>query len=566
LTIQNLQGGELEITGVNRRVVFSCLCIFLGYSLFGTFALSLRFPISFPVEAYWLSFVFVIIPILIDVAFGESSSKLRLVYLVSFSLMIHLQYAVVDSSPLISSLDAIADYRLTNTIIADSRWFTEAQSPLAFEYGFYPITNFVYLTFSQLTGMPLLIVVKYLFIVKALVVPPIIYKWFKWFFDRNVSYLATVLFLASPGAILFPHKESFAVIFFFIGIYASTKFEKTRQYLLIGLVSTLTLIMTHHFTTYVFLILLTSLFLGGQIIKRQKTVRVSTQFFMVSWVVFVAWITFIAWAIISRHQSLFFKAFFQNVLSGELTFSELMPLYAPYETTMIWLGYAVTVVSAGIGFIYYTRNRKSRSLDFLAITSFLIPLLFVATILRFVPSNINVIVSHRAYEFGYILIGAMSAFFFIRVFPLRRSATFKALMVCVIPIMIIIGPMAGAVHPRTFARVSDVVSFQALSLDAWINDFSDHSEYIIGDKLVRLIVSGYGGRSVVTYSELFVGEDFSLPPDENSSSTYVVTYVYMIDFYGIKLAKFDSSPYFHNVYSNNILNVYRIGNRTLLSG
>ena len=104
---------------VNRRLVFSCLCISVGYSLFGIFAFSLRFQLGFPIEAYWLSFVFVSIPLLFEVAFWKSSPKLRLLYLLSFSLMIHLQYAVVDSSPLLSSEDAVADYRLTDRIIAD---------------------------------------------------------------------------------------------------------------------------------------------------------------------------------------------------------------------------------------------------------------------------------------------------------------------------------------------------------------------------------------------------------------------------------------------------------------
>ena len=547
-----------------RRVALSFLCILVGYSIFGIFAFSLRFRPGFPIEAYWLSFVFVSLPLLCEVAFWKGDVKLRLFYLLSFSLMIHLQYVVVDSSPLLSSRDAVADYRLTDKIIADSHWvpFDPVEWGLGSEYRFYPITNFIYATTSLLTGIPLLKVVKYLFVVRALVVPPIVDRWFRGFFHQRVSYLATVLFLASPGAILFPHKESFAVIFFFLGMYTSTKNAKTIQHLLIGLVSILTLIMTHHFTTYIFLVLLSSLFLASYFFKRQKAARVSSQFFMLCWIVFAAWVAFIAWTIIAMHQRLLFEMFFKVLLPAELTFSEMLPLYAPYEKIIVWLGTGITVVSAGVGFLGYVRNRKSLSSSFFAMTLFLIPLLAVASIFRFSPSSLNVLVSHRAYEFGYIVIGALSALFFFRAFQLRKKLSFNVILIGAIVVMITVGPIAGAMHPRNFARVSDVVSFRAISLNAWMSESTASDEYTVVDKLMNLVLSGYGDSRVVMYPELFASQDFSLPWDLRSKSSYVVTYEYMKDFYGPKVAKFNTSPFFHNIYTNGMLEVYGISNRT----
>ncbi|MFQ5822046.1 MAG: hypothetical protein ACE5I5_18830, partial [Candidatus Heimdallarchaeota archaeon] len=454
-------------------------------------------------------------------------------------------------------IDAIADYRLTDRIIASSGWSSSVQFIISSEYTFYPITNLIYATTSMLTGIPLLLVVKYLFVIKALVVTPIVDKWFKSFFPHRIAYLATVLFLASPGAILFPHKESFAVVFFFLGIYASTKFVKNRQYLLIGLISILTLIMTHHFTTYIFLGLLTSLFLAGYVSRRLKTNRVSTQFFMLCWVIFVAWIAFVAWTIIAQHQKLLYKVFFEALLPGRLTFSELMPLYAPYERIILYLGFGIAVISAGLGFLNYARNRKTRSSEFLAISLFLLPLLVVASIFRFYPGRLSILISHRAYEFGYIAVGAFSALFFVRLFQSRKKLTLNVIVVCTIVLMIIIGPMAGAMRPGTFAKLSGVVSFRGLSLNAWMSE-SVADEYVIGDRVVYILVMGYGNTRVIVNPDLFASDDFSLPPD----ALYVVTYVYMTAFYGPNAAKFDSSPYFHNIYTNGLLNTYGISNRT----
>ena len=551
---------------LSRRAALSCLCILAGYSVFAIYALSLRFQFDFPIEVYWLSFVLASVPLLFEAALWKSSAKLRLFYLLSFSLIIHLQFAVVDSSPFLSSADAVADYRLTSKIIADSEWmpFGGVEWGFGSEYRFYPVTNFLYATTSLLTGIPLLIVVKYLFIIKGLVVTPLAERWFRSFFTQRVAYLATGLFLASPGAILFPHKESFAVIFFFLGMYASTKTEITRRYVLIGLVSILTLILTHHFTTYIFLALLTSLFLASHFIKRQKALRVSSQFFMLCWVVFISWVAFIAWTVIVAHQRLFSQMFFSLLLPGQLAFSEVLPLYTPYERIIVWSGVGVAAFSTGLGLLGYTKNRKGFSSSFFAITLFLTTILVIASFFRFLPRRHNVLLSHRAFEFGYIVIGAFSALFFIRAFQSRKRFTLNVMLVGAIIVMMIFGPIAGALHPRSFARVSDVISFEAMALNIWISESVALNEYAIGDRIVVLLLV-YGNFWAVPSPEFFASQDISLTWslwDLRSGAGYVITYVYMKDFYGLDVAKFDNSPIFHKPYTNGMLNLYRISNRT----
>jgi len=414
---------------------------------------------------------------------------------------------------------------------------------------------------SLLTGIPLLIVVKYLFVVKALVVTPIVEKVFRSFFNQHVAYLATALFLASPGAILFPHKESFAVIFFFLAIYASIKTEKTRQYVLIGLLSVLTLIMTHHFSTYIFLGLLSSLFLASRFYKRQKAVRVSSQFFLLCLIVFTAWVAFIAWTTIAIHQKLLSKVFFESLLPGKLTYSELLPLYSPYERIIVWLGIGITLVSTGIGFLLYTRNRRRFSSSFFAMTLFFVPLLAVATIFRFSSSSLNIHVSHRAYEFGYIIVGTFSALFFIRTFQSKRKPSLNVIVIGAIVVVILVGPLVGAMHPRTFARVSRVLSSRAISLNVWLSESGATDEYAIVDSISNLILAGYGDSLVIEYPEFFASQDFNLPWDVQLKSSYVVTFRYMKDFYGPNIKKFDTSPFFQHIYNDGILDVYGISNR-----
>ena len=110
---------RLDVDMMARRIALSLFCILVGYSIYGVYALGFRFRFGLPTEVYWLSFVFVSIPLLCEVVFWKSSPKLRLLYLLFFSLMMHLQYVVVDSSPLLLSEDAVAEYRLTDKIMAD---------------------------------------------------------------------------------------------------------------------------------------------------------------------------------------------------------------------------------------------------------------------------------------------------------------------------------------------------------------------------------------------------------------------------------------------------------------
>ncbi len=545
------------------RIVLSCVCVLIGYSILGAYALSLRFGFGLSTNVYWLSFVFVSLPLLYEIAVWKSGAKMRLFYLLMFSLMVTLQYAVVDSSPFLSSSDAVGDYRLTGKIIEDARWrpFTQVEWYFGSEYRFYPVTDFLYATMSLLTGIPLLVVVKYLFIVKALAVTLLVERWFRSLFRGRVAYLATVLFLASPGAMLFPHKESFAMIFFFAGLYVATRTRKTRQHLLIGLISMFTLVMTHHFTTYIFLFLLTSLYLASVLFEGQGAVRVSSGFYVLCLITFITWVAFVASAIISWHQRMLWSTFFETLLPGELTFSELLPLYSQYERIVVWLGYGITLVSTGLGFLVYMRNRKNRSSSFLTMVLFLAPLLVVASIARFSGREYSILISHRSYEFGYIAIGTMSAFIFVRAFQSGGKMVLKIVLAGAIICMIIVGPIAGSTHPRTFARISKVISVEAMALNTWTRESGANNEYAVGDRVLHLVLTGYGNSLVLRYAPLFASQSFDLPPDLRSRAAYVVTYTYMTDLYGPNAAKFYTSPYFQNIYSNGVLDVFRMVNR-----
>jgi hypothetical protein len=279
-------------------------------------------------------------------------------------------------------------------------------------------------------------------------------------------------------------------------------------------------------------------------------------------VVFTAWIAFISWTIIAVHQRFLFSIFFEVLLPGRVIFSEVMPLYTVYERTVLWIGVGITVVSVGLGFLGYLRKRKLFSFSFFTMTVFLIPLLAIASVFRFSSQRFNVLISHRFFEFGYIAVGAFSALFFVWAFKSTRKASLKVPLIWAVATMIIVGPIMGAMHPRTFSRVSDTISFKALYLNKWVSESKINDEYTVGDRVVYLILSIYGESEVARYPGFFASQDFDLPWDKRSEWLYVVTYVYMTDFYGPNATRFAGSPHFNSLYTNGLLNVYGASNHT----
>jgi hypothetical protein len=549
----------LWLNKMNVKILVSCLCTLIAYAIIIIFGLSIRLGFEFPLAFYWFSFIFALIPTLLDAVFWKTSFKFRIFNLLSFSLLVHLQYVVLDSSPFLASVDAIADYRLTDTIIANSQWSTNWVFGFGSEYQFYPTTNSLYATFSMVTGIPLFLVVKYLFLIKAFFVPLILNKWFNTFFKNPIAHLGTVLFLSSPGAILFPHKESFAIIFFFLAIYSMFRTVNSRKYLVLGLFSVSILIMTHHFTSYLFLGILTSLFIGYYIFRQKKVIQVSTHFFLSCWIIFGVWSAFIALQSIRFHEEILYAFLSPKTV----VFSEMLPLYVPYEMIIIYLGYAITAISAGVGFLIYMKKKNERSSSFLPVALFLIPLVAFAFIFRFTSANYAILISHRVLEFGYILVGITSALFFFRAFRSRKRLILKGIVICTVILMVITGPMAGAMYPPTFDKLRDVLSSRAISLNEWMSQTGANEQNTVGDRIVFLLLVGYGDSKVVENQEFFTSQDFGLPPDVISKSPwYIVTYQSMSDFYGLDSVKIGNSPYFHSVYTNGVLNTYCISNRT----
>ena len=552
------------------QTLVSAACLLCGFLLFGMFAWSLRGGFAFPVEAYWLSFVFVSIPLLCDVFFWHSGLRVRLVYLLAFSTMIALQYAVVDVSPFLASSDAVFEFRLSEEILVAGVWSPGMSIERGVAYSYYPVTNFLYVVVSSVTGVPLVLVTKYLFIVvRAFALPLLAFKWLRSFFSENLAYLGAAILLSSPGAILFPHKEAIALIFLMVGLYVMMKLwtSRSRSYLAVGILVVPVLVIAHHFTSYIFMGILASLFLAGYLLKR-RSYSPSRQYFLLSCVLFAVWTVYVAWITAGSHVDLLLEV----LMPKPVVSSSLLVGYASYETVVIWIGSIITLLSAFLGFLGYVRYRN-RSFNFVAITLFLAGLLIPATVFRFSASPLGLTVSHRAYEFGYFSIGPLAAFLFLRGVREKKSQMLRMLFVLVIVSVLISGIMAGDVNPRNpTPSLVHTISESALSLSPWVEDFSSEAEIIVYsvEGPVYLVLSGQLGRRVTVYPELFSSLEFNFTAVRehgiSSEEVYVITHAYLFELAQLRgeslnetcLGKFEMSLNSQRLYSNGVFTIYEL--------
>ncbi len=95
-----------------------------------------------------------------------------------------------------------------------------------------------------------------------------------------------------------------------------------------------------------------------------------------------------------------------------------------------------------------------------------------------------------------------------------------------------------------------------------MSESGSRDEYVVGDRVVFIVLSIYGESKVTTHPELFATQDSSLLQEERIEWAYVVTYIYMADFYGPNATRFYASPYFHNLYTNGMLTMFRNARHT----
>lgn len=559
--------------------MFSLVLIAIGYMLLTLYALSLRLDFYFPEELYWLSFVFAAIPLLCDLAFWHSNFTTRLIYLLAFSMLMSLQYVVIDSSNYISSYDAIFNFRLTQDI-TQVRW-TPGMGYVfdrSFIYSFYPMANFVYLIDSFVSGINLVFVVNYFFLIRAIIVPMLLVIWFRTFLDSDISFLAATILVVSPGAVLFPHDEAIAVIFFFLAFYAITKSEltKSREYSILAIISFFALVLTHHFTTYIFIGLSACLFAAHFVSKYRVVTKPSRELFLFCNVFFGLWMVEVAWSVVESHASILadLLTYSRGTLAPSLSSPGLMSGLPASEVYIIYLGILATGLSSIGGFVLALKSRGKNSADLLVLTLLFAPLLALSFLFRFSPVPYSIDYSHRIWEFAYIAVGPLSASFFVFLLLRLKRRTLKLVTILVPLLVIIVGPLLGTLNPALYGnRLPKYISDSGLTATKWVESFGKSAEVIAysDQDIVYPLFAGYGEIQITLDSSMFKNPASVIASNYTGSvDNYVVTHIYFTRLALLRgespsefhLEQFDQIPVYQRVYDNQIFTTYELTNQS----
>jgi hypothetical protein len=563
----------------DKRLLLSLASIAVGFVLFAVFAWCQHQGIDFPVLAYWFSFGFVAAPLVVDLVFKGGRSDLRLFYLVTFSVMLNLQYLAVNSSPFIGDSDGIFSYSLSNQILSD-HWKPGMGYiyDRAFTYSYYPVMSFLSIVTSFTTGLPLIAVYKYLFMVGGIVVPILVLRFLQNFTDNDSAYLATLIVVATPGAILFPHNQTIGLVFLVLTMFliTSVKTTSSRQFVLLGFLSVTALILTHHFTTYVFMAILVALVIGSYVLKWRIKVEPSKIFALFCVVLFAAWLVYVTFSVGQSHASQVVTV----LLPSQTSTSIGTPLPLAFESStvevaLLYGGFGLTMASAFVGFLFFMRERKQHPYDFVMLAVLFGPLLIFSIFFRFASVSHNLDLSHRVWAFAYIAVGFFSSYTFAKLRNISKKLFMNIAVVLAILCILIVGPLGGALGPHFQGQEqSRYISYDGLEATVWLNSHSIGSESIISDQVEGMtywLFSGYGGRVTTYKPELFNGSSvYPTLGHLSSDEKFLVA-----NGYDNELAKrmdwpqnpdlyqsFDRCPFLAGVYSNGEFVIYRFNNGT----
>ncbi len=252
---------------------------------------------------YWLGILSVTLPSL----FQDVNRKIRIFSVALLSVCVLLTYPLFSTTygyPV--GRDSIYSYQLCNIVYSDEHWNVSAATGIAKQYTHYPAMHIFIVTVSKVTGIPLIKIFPWtLPLLRLFLIPSLIFLIFREFLEEKLAMLAVFLYITNPSLINWIHHEGFAIIFLLISFYTAVKLMKTTtiSLIIVNLIFGLILVLSHHFTAYVWLFWIIALFISSKISKRflnkynidqKRYIYISSSYLLFFLVAFLSWGVYVA--------------------------------------------------------------------------------------------------------------------------------------------------------------------------------------------------------------------------------------------------------------------------------
>lgn len=330
----------------------------------------------------------------------------KIPFLVAPVVTIFLMYPVASPHGFVYSPDPIFNYSFANSVISSGFWVPGRGEAFAFTYSYYPLGN-VFLGYVIAAGQ-LPAAQAYLWIeplVRLAAIPTIVYAIGKRFFGARTAALGLLLYLGT-ASILFnmPVQQGMGTIFVGLSLLALILLtqaidDPTRdRIVLLFMLTSGAIVMTHHLSSYVFAGWLATVVLLASRRKNRATMATPRLTLLLAYFALFlgAYILFFTYQVF-RTQQLTLQGVIDGLVApGEAGTSPQTPTLGRTFSTfeIAWLGGAVfTLLMLALATIL--RYRKSRQAPFavanglVAATLTLITLPALPTLLNFVPLRIG---------------------------------------------------------------------------------------------------------------------------------------------------------------------------------
>ncbi|MGD0644633.1 MAG: hypothetical protein ABSA75_06985 [Candidatus Bathyarchaeia archaeon] len=401
--------------------------------------------------------------------------------------------------------------------------------------------------------------------------------------------------------------ESLGILFVIILVFLVSEIFKaekrwrapSRTFLLLSLVVLSGLVITHHFSAYMFLIFLAVLVIvqfSENFISKKRVAEKSFIYFLLlaativfAWQIYGAPITFeYLHGILANYINSFLK-FFAPGGSGQraLFVHSSLP---NYEIFIDYLYFPLILLLSGIG-VYFVHKSKIRN------TMIYILILYGSLIILVLPFILigNPEIAYRSMPFLFIGLSLVIAYA-VNGMIRQRNLLVKVIALTLVILIAIGGISIYSDSSGRFAGSSNLASGPAavtsdvISASNWFAQEFGRYNNIVGDITVYIVFGGYGVQNVATYDAWNV----FYPTTMNATVTqtlatlntkyiivdiriteYLAKYGYYFDSselnvknlpnYGVteplpveSIDKFDNTTLLNKIYSNGNINIYRI--------
>lgn len=339
-----------------RQLVLLSVLVCVVVCYFGC-GLALRYSISVPAILYW--FFFLAIPS-VSVLLMSDNETCNLIVLLLNSISVYSMFFLQNTTWFPASRDTQFEMQVVSMIRDKGVWIPGMGTGFSTGASFNPGLHIFLASFSAISGLQPYQVMFFVPWLKG-----VAFTLFFYLLARDIlpnakaAFLASIIYLGTIWYLSFPHRELFAEIFFIgaLWIYFKKEVRLSTKIVLVFFVISMTV--SHHFTSYVFL--LTVIVIYFFVPKgRRKTINP-----LLPATVILSWVVFVSINVSSQYTLSFLNAL-QTVLTLRFpagpNFAATSYYYTPFENVILFLNPILVCLIAFPSFFSAAKSGKKKML------------------------------------------------------------------------------------------------------------------------------------------------------------------------------------------------------------